>query len=249
MDPLLVDTDRLWATFAPNPQLRPFWARLLGPADRLPARPTWHRPAYVPDPEPTPVTPPAKRPLAPTQEGLALRLCRPTRHDLDRRGTGLHRLTAFVEQYPEAFRLADVCTDQTGFIDWDELDASVRAATGHKSTATIVRRLTSLTHYAWYHTARRRAPFPPTERLLWDYTSETPTSSDSTPKPPASSRPSSGRGPSSASTYRPRHSPVPASWAWSRPPRHRRHRRSEHCAPSPPNHLTGDNLPHIPGPP
>ena len=115
------------------------------------------------------MTPPAKRPLAPTQEGLALRLCRPTRHDLDRRGTGLHRLTAFVEQYPEAFRIADVCTDQTGFIDWDELDASVRAATGHKSTATIVHRLTSPTHYAWYHTARRRAPFPPTERLLWDY--------------------------------------------------------------------------------
>ena len=90
-------------------------------------------------------------------------------HQKDRRATAILQLTAFVQNWPMAFTLAQLCINERHQMDFMQLHTSVRAAVSHKATNTIVRRLSSLTSYARWHRLHQSEPFPPQERDLWHY--------------------------------------------------------------------------------
>ena len=87
-------------------------------------------------------------------------------HEDDRRSSALFQIQAVVEAWPNAFGLARLCRTLDG-LDFEELTYSIEASVSHKATSTIVRRLSSLTHYVKWSSATSITPFPVTEKAAW----------------------------------------------------------------------------------
>ena len=73
-----------------------------------------------------------------------------------------------MEAWPNAFGLARLCRTLDG-LDFEELTYSIEASVSHKATSTIVRRLSSLTHYVKWSATTSITPFPVTEKAAWAY--------------------------------------------------------------------------------
>ena len=168
------EIDRLWRSLPGRSAPKPYWDR--APWTR-PAHLPWgfklDRPHYVPVPAPPPAPPPTPQPAQPSRSGFALLASETEHKQRDRRAEALRQLTAFVQNWPSAFQLARLCLHDTGHLDFTELDASVAAACAHKATSTIVRRLHSLAAYATWSKLHNSPPFPPSERNVWGYVSDT----------------------------------------------------------------------------
>ena len=54
-------------------------------------------------------------------------------------------------------------------LDFEELTYSIEASVSRKATSTMVRRLSSLTHYVKWSSSTSITPFPVTEKVAWAY--------------------------------------------------------------------------------
>ena len=115
--------------------------------------------------------PPAKKPKPGTfskKGSVALKVSAKPWHEDDRRAAALYQLQAILEAWPEAFGLAKLCRQGAG-LDFEELTFSLESAVMHKATSTVVRRLSSLSHYVKWASDARVAPFPVSEKVAWAY--------------------------------------------------------------------------------
>ena len=162
--------ERAWSALLPDPVALP-WESF---PDRtflsFPLRLDLSRPTAVPMAR-VAAEPPAKkaRPGTFSSKGsVALRVSAKPWHEDDRRAAALYQIQAIVEAWPEAFGLAKLCRQASG-LDFEELTFSLQAAVMHKATSTVVRRLSSLSHYVKWAAEARVAPFPVTEKVAWAY--------------------------------------------------------------------------------
>ena len=136
----------------------------------VPADMSLSRPDVVPLPDP-PVEVVAKRPRV---EGfsfsgsVAIKVSAKPWHEEDRRSSALFQIQTVVEAWPNALGLARLCRTLDG-MDFEELTYSIEASVSRKATSTIVRRLSSLTHYVKWSATTSITPFPVTEKAAWAY--------------------------------------------------------------------------------